>query len=63
MPVVFYHLGLGGFTGGYVGVDVFSGDFRLPDHFDHPARSAGRAFQLRRFLGSPGATHPPLCSL
>lgn len=23
LPVVFYHLGLGGFTGGYVGVDVF----------------------------------------
>lgn len=23
LPVVFYHLGLGGITGGYVGVDVF----------------------------------------
>ncbi|MGC3500635.1 hypothetical protein ACPTIV_28990, partial [Pseudomonas aeruginosa] len=23
LPVVFYLLGLGGFTGGYVGVDVF----------------------------------------
>jgi len=38
LPVLLYHAGVAGFSGGYVGVDIFLRYFRLSDRVDYHKR-------------------------